>query len=89
MAASAVIRGLDVGVRRQVSAKLCELGLSEDDAACLAESQLTVAIEFFEDCLATHQRSGKPLELAIEDSFNDLTRWAADLYAMQFGETQP
>ena len=84
-----MIRGLDIGVRRQVSAKLRERGLSDDDAARLTESHLSVAITFFEDRLSTHQRSGKPLELAIDDSFTDLAKWTADLATAQISEPKP
>ena len=74
-----MIRGLDVGIKRQISAKLRERGLSESEAQRLAEDQLSAARKFFESRLSTHQASGKPLELAIDDSFVDLAMWTKDL----------
>ena len=74
-----MIRGLAAGITRQVTATLQERGLSDKLAARLAEESLVEATKFFEGRLATHQMSGKPLELALDDSFVDLGKWAADL----------
>lgn len=74
-----MIRGLDVGIKRQISAKLRERGLSESEAQLLADDQLSAARKFFEQRLSVHQASGKPLELAIDDSFVDLAMWTKDL----------
>ena len=76
-----MIRGLETGIKRVVTAKLCERGFSEGIAADLAAAKLDDATKFFNDRLSTHQRSGKPLELALDDSFVDLSRWAGDLAA--------
>jgi len=76
-----VIRGLEAGVRRAITAKLRECGMSEEAAARLAEERLKEAVTFFGGRLSTYQLHGKPLEPALDQSFVDLARWAATLLA--------
>ena len=76
-----MIRGLNVGVRRAVAAKLRERGFTDSLAASLAETHVLDAIRFFEGRLAAHQMRGKTLEVAADESFADLSRWAGDLAA--------
>lgn len=82
-----MIRGLDAGIKRQITSKLRERGLSDAAAARLAEDRLLEATKFFNDRVATHQMTGKPLELALDDSFVDLATWAMRLDIAQFAET--
>ena len=81
-----MIRGLNAGITRQVTAKLQERGLTDTLAARVAEERLAEATKFFEGRLAAHQMSGKPLELALDDSFGDLATWTKDL---DTGTTSP
>lgn len=81
-----MIRGLDVGIKREVSAKLRECGVSESLAMSLAETRLADATQFFNGRLSAHQLRGKSLEAVLDDSFVELSGWAADLAASLPGD---
>ena len=74
-----MIRGLDDGIKRQVAAKLRERGFSESDATRVAEDRLEDARAFFGSKLASHPLNGKSAEMALDDSFEDLAKWAEQL----------
>jgi hypothetical protein len=77
-----VIRGLDVGIRRTVVATLREKGLSESVAEDLANAHMTDATQFFHSRLSVNQMRAKPLDAALDDSFVELSNWAAKLAAV-------
>ena len=78
-----MIRGLSAGIRRSVTAKLRERGISEDVVGQLTESQLSEAVKFFSEQLRAHQARGRSIELAIDDAFADLSQWTAQLAETQ------
>jgi hypothetical protein len=74
-----VIRGLDDGIKRQVAAKLRERGFTESAATRVAEDRLKEARAFFDSRLAAHPLSGKSAEMSLDESFEDLAKWAEQL----------
>lgn len=74
-----MIRGLEIGVRQAVTAKLRERGLSEDGAVQLTDSRLNDAVEIFVKEMRSRQAQGLSLELAIDDAFEELGRWTTQL----------
>jgi hypothetical protein len=69
-------RNIEPAIKRAVTAKLRERGMSEKSADAVADKHAAAALKTFNDALKKHQA---PTETAYEQSFQAVTKWAATL----------
>ena len=69
-------RNIEVAVKKTVTAKLRERGMSEKAADAVADKNAAAALKAFSDALTKHKA---PTETAYEQAFQAVTQWTATL----------
>jgi len=69
-------RSIEIAVKKTVTAKLRERGMSEKSADAVADKNAPAALKTFNDALVKHKA---PTETAYEQAFQAVTQWTATL----------